>query len=231
MITIFTIFNTDNWFFKTFFNVAFHDDSFLLYVKNEKLIFKKYTSTLHKSENMYSYLKCMNIFKNRPVYNISLKKDCCNEPSKFVINSIKSANNVINIVAYKINNTEIINELIHALNRGVKITMILDYRKNKQNKLLVQLVEMGASIKLWKRNEKLHAKFMIIDNTQVLTGSFNLTTLSTFKSHLHKVDLLISLYDVNAIHTFDTFFNDMINMLHVDICQECNGNDDIVCSV
>lgn len=182
---------------------------------------------------MYSYLRCMDIFKTRPVYDISLKKDCCNDPSKFVINSIKNSKKSINIVAYKINNTDIITELKNALNRGVKIIMILDYKQNKTNKLLVQLAELGASIKLWKKNEKLHAKFMIIDDAQVLTGSFNLTTLSTFKSHLHKVDLLVSLYDVNALHTFNAFFKDMINMLKVDICQECNGNDDndIVCSV
>lgn len=180
---------------------------------------------------MYSYLRCMNIFKNRPVYDISLKKDCCNEPSKFVLTSIKRAKMSINIVAYKINNTDIVKELINALNRGVKITMILDYKENKQNKLLPQLVESGATVKLWKKNEKLHAKFMIIDEIQVLTGSFNLTTLSTFKSHLHKVDLLISLYDTNALYTFNTFFNDMLNMLQMDICEECNGNDDIVYNV
>jgi PLD-like domain len=180
---------------------------------------------------MYSYLKCMNIFKNRPVYDISLKKECCNDPSKFVINSIKNSKNVINIVAYKLNNVQIVSELMNALNRGVKLTMILDYKQNKQNKFVAQLVESGASIKLWKKNEKLHAKFMIIDNEQVLTGSFNLTTLSTFKSHLHKVDLLISLYDANALYAFDTFFKDMLNMLQVDICEECDGNDDKVCNV
>lgn len=178
---------------------------------------------------MHSYLR--NMFKNRPVYDISLKKDCCNEPSKFVINSIKNAKNVINIVAYKFNNVEIVSELMNALNRGIKLTMILDYKENKQNKFVAQLVELGASIKLWKKNEKLHAKFMIIDDAQILTGSFNLTTLSTFKSHLHKVDLLISLYDTGALYTFDAFFKDMINMLQVDICEECDGNGDVVCNV
>ena len=65
-------------------------------------------------------------------------------------------------------------ELKNAIERGVKVKMIMDYENNIDSKITKQLIESGAEIIFWKPNEKLHAKFMIIDN-QVFTGSFNLT--------------------------------------------------------
>ena len=161
----------------------------------------------------------------KPAYCISLKKECCCESSELVINSLQRAKDKVIIIAYKFDNSTILHQLKLNLKKGIKLYMILDYKQNRQNKFVQELKELGAEIYLWKRTEKLHAKFMIIDDKHVLTGSFNLTMPTTTSSNHHKVDLIISLYDYNAISSFIHIYNDMMQVLKSDICKECDGNE------
>lgn len=169
-----------------------------------------------------NYLK--HFYKPKSIYCVSLKKECCSESSEIVVNSLRMAKNKVVIIAYKFDNIAIFNQLKLTLKKGIKVCMILDYKQNHQNKFVHELKDLGADIHLWKKTEKLHAKFMIIDDTHVLTGSFNLTTETTTLSHHHKVDLIISLYDYNAIQSFTYIYNDMMQLLKNDVCTECNGN-------
>ena len=169
-----------------------------------------------------NYLK--HFYKPRSTYCVSLKKECCSESSEIVVNSLRMAKNNVIIIAYKFDDTTIFNQLKLTLKKGVKICMILDYKQNCQNKFVNELKELGAEIHLWKKTEKLHAKFMIIDESHVLTGSFNLTMPTTTSSHHHKVDLIISLHDYNAIESFIHIYNDMKQLLKTDVCKECDGN-------
>jgi len=170
-----------------------------------------------------NYLK--HLYKLRSTYCVSLKKECCSESSEIVVNSLRAAKKQVIIIAYKFDNVTIFNQLKLTLKKGVKVCMILDYKQNRQNKFVSELKELGAEIYLWKKTEKLHAKFMIVDEEHVLTGSFNLTMPTTTSSHHHKVDLIISLHDYSAIESFIRIYNDMMQLLKTDVCKECNGND------
>ena len=167
------------------------------------------------------YFKYINDQLNKPMYILSLKQECCHEPNELVINSIQRAKKTIIACVYKFDNIYIFNALKTALERGVEITMVMDYKKNRQNRLAIDLKKLGANIKLWKKTDKLHAKYLILDDTNVLTGSFNLTMENTDKTNRHKVDLIISLYDANAISNFKNIHTDMMNVLENDVCDEC----------
>lgn len=165
-------------------------------------------------------------YKSRPVYCVSLKKECCCEPEKLVIHSLEHAKNRVIIIAYKFDNPLILNQLKLVLKKGIQVIMILDYKQNYQNEYVSILSDLGAEIYLWKRTEKLHAKFIIIDDTHVLTGSFNLTMPITTSSNHHKIDLMISLYDYNAITSFMNIYHEMMQSLK-NRCQNCDNNNDV----
>lgn len=171
-----------------------------------------------------NYLK--HLYQPKSIYCVSLKKECCSQSSDVIINSLECAKEKVVIIAYKFDNTNVLNKLKQVLKRGVKVYMILDYKQNRHNKFVQELKALGAEIHLWKKTEKLHAKFMVIDHNHVLTGSFNLTMPTTTSSHHHKVDLIISLYDCNAITSFLSIYKDMMDILKTDVCVECNGNQE-----
>jgi phosphatidylserine/phosphatidylglycerophosphate/cardiolipin synthase-like enzyme len=144
------------------------------------------------------------LYKTDKSYCLTIGKDCCCKSSTILIDSINSAKIEIFACVYKLNNETIVTALEQALYRGVNIYIIADYKKNENSKFMHQLVKSGAQVLFWNKQEKLHAKFTIIDDNHVLTGSFNWTI-----SKRHKVDLIISLYDDTSIANFKSLFNEL----------------------
>lgn len=107
-------------------------------------------------------------------------------PREITLYAIKSSEKNIYACIYKLNDIQIYNQLILALKNHVHVELVMDYKMNKYNKLVHDLKEHGAKIYYWKKSEKLHAKFVIIDNKHVLTGSYNWTF-----SNKHKIDLIM----------------------------------------
>ncbi len=137
-------------------------------------------------------------------YCLTIGKDCCCKSSTVLIDSINSAKFEIVACVYKLNDEAIVTALEQALNRGVKIYIIADYRNNQNSKFMNKLADSGAQILFWDKHQKLHAKFTLIDNNHVLTGSFNWTV-----SKRHKVDLIISLYDNVSTTNFKSLFDEL----------------------
>lgn len=149
----------------------------------------------------------LNKIIKQPSYCLTLDDTCCDSQC-VIIDNLKKAKIDVTACVYKLNNYDIMYELKNAIERGVKVKMIMDYENNIDSKITKQLIESGAEIIFWKPNEKLHAKFMIIDN-QVFTGSFNLTV-----SKRHKVDLIVILSDDSSYHHFHTLFNKLYKELN-----------------
>lgn len=148
----------------------------------------------------------LNKILKQPTYCLTIDENYCD--SQFVvIDNIKKAKTSITACIYKFDNVDIMIELKNALERGVKVKMIMDHENNYHTKITKNLIASGADIMFWKHNEKLHAKFIIIDN-QVITGSFNLTI-----GKKHKVDLIITLPDETSCHNFHTLFNKLYKEL------------------
>ncbi len=169
-----------------------------------------------------NYFRQLNALLTKPIFCVSLRKECCCDSSELVCNTIQRAKKSVVICVYKFNNTFIFKALKKALDRNVSVTMIMDYKQNKDNGFVPQLVELGADIKLWKRNETLRAKFLIVDGAHVLTGSFDLTMPPDNLPTMHNVDLIISLYDDDAIKKFTHIFDDMLKFLTCPACIKSN---------
>jgi len=125
------------------------------------------------------FLSILFLFHLSP-YSFANVLVCFTPPSKcgnFIVEQIKEAKQSIYIQAYGFTSKKIIDALIEAKNRGVEIEIILDrsnFHKKKQN--VIKLLESNQ-IKI--HQDKVagiaHNKVMIIDNTVVITGSFNFT--------------------------------------------------------
>ncbi len=171
-----------------------------------------------------NYFRQLNAILTKPIFCVSLHKECCCDSSELVCNSIQRAKKSVKACVYKFDSAFIFKALKEALGRNVSVTMIMDYKQNKNNGFVSQLIELGADIKLWKINETLRAKFLIIDSAHVLTGSYDLTMPTDNFPTKHNVDLIISLYDDDAIEKFTHIFNDMTKILACPTCVTYNNH-------
>lgn len=106
------------------------------------------------------------------------------ECGNFIVNHINQAKQSIRIQAYGFTSEKIIDALIQAKSRGVKIEIILD-RSNFNRKILNTIKQLNqAEIPVYKDNVKgiAHNKVMIIDGKKVITGSFNFTKNADYRN-------------------------------------------------
>lgn len=103
------------------------------------------------------------------------KFDC----AKAVIDLINNANDTIHIAIYSLTEPQIVDTIIAAHKRGIKISIILDAHESKVHNealMISKLVNAGVDIHIAVRQKSLmHNKIAIIDNNIVCTGSFNWT--------------------------------------------------------
>lgn len=137
---------------------------------------------------------------------------CFTPPNKcgnFIVEQIKEAKQSIYIQAYGFTSKKIIDALIEAKKRGVEIEIILDrsnFHKKKQN--VIKLLETNQiKIHQDKITGIAHNKVMIIDNTTVITGSFNFTD----NADKRNAENVIVLHDNNvAQQYYDNWKNRII---------------------
>ncbi len=101
-----------------------------------------------------------------------------------IVNNITNARESVYIQAYGFTSEKIIDALIQAKSRGVKIEIILD-RSNFNRKILNTIKQLNqAEIPVYKDNVKgiAHNKVMIIDGKKVITGSFNFTKNADYRN-------------------------------------------------
>ncbi|MGV2432614.1 MAG UNVERIFIED_CONTAM: phospholipase D family protein [Rickettsiaceae bacterium] len=104
---------------------------------------------------------------------------CFTPPSgcaSLVAREIQNTKESIHMHAYGLTSYAIINQLIAASKRGVKVRALLDSSNFSESKKLVDdLEEAGIDVKLDKVPGIAHNKVIIIDKKKVITGSFNFT--------------------------------------------------------
>jgi cardiolipin hydrolase len=132
----------------------------------------------YKNNNYKSSLICIAILFYLLIINnitnakITFTKNCEKETLKLINNSTQS----IDIAVYSINNLNIIDSLIKAKDRNVKIRILTDriqaFGKSSKAKLLH---DTGFDIKIHSKDRIMHHKFAIFDNNKAIEGSFNWT--------------------------------------------------------
>jgi len=104
---------------------------------------------------------------------------CFTPPSgcgTLIAQEIARAKESIYVQAYSLTSGIIVNQLIQAKNRGVKVQVLLD-KSNVSDKWskMMDLVNANVSVRIDKVSGIAHNKVIIIDEQKVITGSFNFT--------------------------------------------------------
>lgn len=95
---------------------------------------------------------------------------------KMIVNRINSAEKTIDAAVYSINNDNIVNSLIEAKKRGVKVRILTDKTQAKGISSKVKyLYDNGINIRVHSQFKIEHNKFAVYDKVKGSTGSFNWT--------------------------------------------------------
>ncbi len=138
---------------------------------------------------------------------IKLSNEC--NPADALAEAFAEAERSIDAAVYKFSLCTIFKALEEALDRGVAVCLVVDKRlidcetDGYTGKLANK--KAGATVRKWI-GDKLHAKFVIIDDRQVLSGSYNWT-----KSAEKNTELLLRFDDPASVGRFTNLFKDLWN--------------------
>jgi hypothetical protein len=103
-------------------------------------------------------------------------KDCENN----IIEQINNSKKKIDVAVYSITNDKIVDSLIAAKKRGVKVRIITDRLQSAGKfSLTGKLADAGFPIKTNIKHKIMHHKFAVFDDKEVESGSYNWTTSAT----------------------------------------------------
>lgn len=117
-----------------------------------------------------------------------------------IINEISLAKTSIEVQAYWLSNIDIGNALVAAHQRGVLVRINLDKSQETASvSLYKNLKDAGIPVKVDRQLAIAHNKIMIIDNKNIITGSFNFTRAAETSNGenclvLHDNEALANLY-------------------------------------
>jgi ADP-ribose pyrophosphatase YjhB (NUDIX family) len=134
-----------------------------------------------------------------------------NEPPEMPM-KIASAEEQIIACVYKFDDTHVREALFTAIDNGVSLRMVVDHWAVKRpvdeeppNDWIRKLVKKGAEVRVWKKRQKLHAKFTVIDGQRAFFGSYNWTK-SARKSN---AELLVASEDPVNVAQFVELFEEL----------------------
>lgn len=131
------------------------------------------------------------------------KIDLCFTPpsncARLITDVIDRARNTIHMQAYGLTHPEIINSLIKANERGVKVRVLLD-RSNLTQKYskIEELKQAGIEVGVDRVSGIAHNKIIIVDHHTTVTGSFNFTVSAAKRN----VENVLIIQDSNIAHSY-----------------------------
>jgi phosphatidylserine/phosphatidylglycerophosphate/cardiolipin synthase-like enzyme len=118
--------------------------------------------------------------------------------TKEIVGTINNSVNHIWVQAYAFTALPISEALINAQERGVKVEVILDKSNLKPSPAVRALEAQHIPIWIDARKAIAHNKVIIIDETKVITGSFNFTNAAQYRN----VENLLIISDVQLAETY-----------------------------
>jgi phosphatidylserine/phosphatidylglycerophosphate/cardiolipin synthase-like enzyme len=95
---------------------------------------------------------------------------------KEIVRVIGDAKNQLDVAVYSINNKAILEALKKSKQRGVQIRILTDHVQAAGNApITLDLVKQGFNLRLHSFGRIMHNKFLAVDKSRVMTGSFNWT--------------------------------------------------------
>ena len=123
-----------------------------------------------------------------------------------IIELIERSLTKIDICVFTISDNVITSAIINAYKRGIKIRIVTDNdKKNDLGSDIKEMHYMGIEIHIDQTPYHMHHKFMIVDNQQLLTGSYNWTRSAAKFNE----ENLIVLSDKDTINNFQQVFDSL----------------------
>ena len=132
-----------------------------------------------------------------------------------VIASIDTARLSIDCAFYSLSLREVANALLRARDRGVRVRVVME-SDNREKSVPLALIEGGIPILGDRREGLMHDKFIIIDRSEVWTGSMNYTVSGAYDDNnnlLHIRSIKVAenyLVEFEEMYTDDMFGTDSI---------------------
>ena len=105
------------------------------------------------------------------------------ECENMIVEQINKAQTSIDVAVYAINNPHIVNALLNARKRQVKIRILTDkLQASNKYSLVPFMYKNGLDIKVNSKYKIEHNKFAVFDYSAVITGSFNWTNAASLKN-------------------------------------------------
>ena len=96
-----------------------------------------------------------------------------------VLKEVRQARSKLSLALYGFNNVVMCEELVKLASQGIDIRVKVDKKKTMKKKRGRRVVEIlkaaGIKVQTVGQEEKNHNKFIVIDATKVITGSYNWT--------------------------------------------------------
>ena len=124
-----------------------------------------------------------------------------------LVDAIDAARLSIDVAAYSISLNSVRNALIRAHDRGVTVRVVME-SENMDRSDPQRMVEAGITIIGDNRDGLMHNKFVVIDRSEIWTGSMNFTDSGTYDDNNNMFRIRSSKMAENYIKEFEEMFND-----------------------
>lgn len=124
-----------------------------------------------------------------------------------LVQAIDAARLSIDVAAYSMSLNSVRNALINAHQRGVTVRMVME-TGNMDRSDVQRLMEAGITIAGDGREGLMHDKFVIIDRSEVWTGSMNFTDSGAYDDNNNMFRIRSTKMAENYIKEFEEMFND-----------------------
>ncbi len=125
-------------------------------------------------------------------------------PDEKLAAAIDQARLSVDMAVYSLNLWSIRDALIHAQKRGVVVRMVME-SDNMDNLEVQQILDAGIPIIGDQREGLMHNKFVVIDRSEVWTGSMNYTTSGAYQDNNN----LINIRSAQMAEDYTAEFNEM----------------------
>jgi len=125
-------------------------------------------------------------------------------PDIHLVDAIDNARMSVDVAAYSITLNSVRYALIRAHQRGVPVRIVME-SSNMDGSDVQALIEAGIHIVGDKRDGLMHDKFIVIDRSEVWTGSMNFTNSGTYEDNNN----MLRIRSVKIAENYETEFNEM----------------------
>jgi phosphatidylserine/phosphatidylglycerophosphate/cardiolipin synthase-like enzyme len=125
-------------------------------------------------------------------------------PEDFLVLAIEQARHSVDVAAYSMNLWDMRDALINAFHRGVTVRIVME-SDNKSEEVPQELSDAGIPIVGDRREGLMHNKFVIIDRSEVWTGSMNFTISGSYRDNNN----LVRIRAVKVADDYEKEFNEM----------------------